>query len=269
MPAILIALVLIFNQFIDNVLKMAILGNEWGCLIDLAPVLNVAGMNLAFPKDLFCIPFYIPTTDIYQDFDAVAVYAASNATNVAMASFMYFTYSLVMQQLVSFTNRLVGRITGVVSENAALNSVKRVKDSSLGKTINALSGADIANRYTQKRSPFSYEGNIEKIEKSIVDSMKEFKEDPKKSYEDAKKELGNKWGAVKSAAGKVSQYFKDEGRLKGSAKLAGKVAGMPFKAAYGAIKFTGKSVINAPVRGAQSVGRKLLSTYNYIKGDPK
>jgi type IV secretion system protein VirB6 len=279
MPAILIALILIFNQFIDNILKTAILGNKWGCLIDLAPVLNVAGMNLAFPKGVFCIPFYVPTLDLYQNFDEAAVYVASNATNVAMASFMYFTYSLVIQKLLSFTNTLVGRITGVVSENAALTSVNRVKSSSLGRTINALSGADIANRYIQKRSPFSYEDKMGELESKVGKTVGsaawntgkaawKFAKDPKKGYEETKEALGNKWNAVKSGAKEAGQYVKREG-FKTPFKLAGKVAAMPFKAAYSAIKFTGKSVINAPVRGAQSVGRKLLSTYNYIKGDPK
>ncbi len=203
-PAIFIALILIFDQFMSEVLRSTVVGNSWGCLQKLEFNLSIGswGPYTLIPSNAgICMPFFIPdiansnvpvseVSEILKSLDAAGKggldvdmtssgsksfltsgsEAVSNLSwaegasstgaglvlsylNVAMASFLYYTYTLVAKQLLSFTSDILGKITGIV-DSPVKNSVASITgNSALGRAFKKFSGNDMMNRYVIRRSP--------------------------------------------------------------------------------------------------------------------
>jgi type IV secretory pathway VirB6-like protein len=156
-PVIMIFLILIFDDLMKNILSSTIVSSEWGCLKSLDIEFNVAGYNIDLTKDTFCLPFYIPVMDTSPDASSYVVSGLSNYArnylNLTIASFMYFTYSLVVAQLVSITNNILGGITGLTSDTAVAGGVGGIKKSGIGRAYDGLTGKDFVNKRIAGRSP--------------------------------------------------------------------------------------------------------------------
>ncbi len=205
LPAIFIALILIFDQFMSEVLRSTVVGNSWGCLQKLEFNLSIGnwGPFTLIPSNAgFCIPFFIPdiansnvpvskVSEVLKSLDAAGLGGINGADpvlrhvnvdttsgsevlsnlspaeaasstgaglvlsylNVAMASFLYYTYTLVAKQLLSFTSDILGKITGIV-DSPVKNSVTSISgNSALGRAFKKFSGNDMMNRYVIRRSP--------------------------------------------------------------------------------------------------------------------
>jgi type IV secretory pathway VirB6-like protein len=288
-PAIFIALILIFDQFMSGVLESTVVANSWGCLQDFEISFSLAGMNIdLIPANSgFCLPFFIPDIDfhfppskIHETLSNLGDASAKTLlgsilsyVNVAMASFLYFTYTIVAKQLLGFTGDILANITGILGDNAVRSTVGNIKQNSMvGKAFAKFSGNEIMNRYVARRSPVSYQDNINKkagniAKKSWNVTSAVVKGSGKMLYKGGKATAGglylaatdpkqackNVGSAIKKAPGKAWKATKKTGynivaapfRLIGdSAKLVGKDSYDTIAKSYKGVKKIGKSAKN-------------------------
>jgi hypothetical protein len=175
-PVIMIFLILMFDDLMQNILSSTIVSSEWGCLKNLDIEFNVAGYNIDLTKDTFCLPFYIPVMDAPSDASSYVVSGLSNYArnylNLTIASFMYFTYSLVVAQLVLVTNNILKSITGLTSDSAVSGGVYGIKNSGIGKAYDKLTGKDFINKKIARRDPILSQAYADPINERLQTSAK-------------------------------------------------------------------------------------------------
>jgi type IV secretory pathway VirB6-like protein len=173
-PAILITMILIFDQFMSKILQQTVVANSWGCLQKFTISIKFMGLEWTPSDQGFCLPFFIPdisnsnvpVSKVSQTLNSLSGSEAAASTaaglvlsyiNVAMASFLYFTYTIVAKQLIGFTGDILEKITGI-SGSAALNTADKINSNSgIGQALRKFSGNNMMNRYVARRSPFNYE----------------------------------------------------------------------------------------------------------------
>jgi hypothetical protein len=121
--------------------------------VDLDINFSLGGLNINLTKDTFCLPFYIPVLDTPASTSQYLTNYASNYLNLAIASFLYFTYSLVVVQLSGITDQILGGITGVTGDSAIANSVKAVQTSRFGKAFDKMSGKEFIDKRIARKAP--------------------------------------------------------------------------------------------------------------------
>lgn len=168
-PAILIFLILMFDDFMNSIIQSTVLSSQWGCLAGLDIKFNVAGLevNLMKTSDKFCLPFYIPSVGDDNISQGISNYG-HNYLNLAIASFMYFTYSLIIWQLIGVTNSILGRITGVSFDNAVVSTVRAIKHSTVGRAFEK--GNKMINEKISKRAPILSQLYTDPIGKRLQNS---------------------------------------------------------------------------------------------------
>jgi type IV secretion system protein VirB6 len=295
-PAILIALILIFDQFMDEILAMTMIANKWGCLKEFHISFNIFGMDLNFPTAGFCLPFYIPKIDTTIGVDENIISNLSRPmlsyVNVAMASFLYFTYSLVVVQLVGYTNSILNVVTGMVNDNAVSSAVGNIQQkSAIGKAFNK--GSRAVNKYIASRSPVSYDDTLDQklvkgggkaigyakasakasakaAEKGWDVTKKGYHKvtNPKQTIKEVKESLKEGYQKVSDAA----KYVKDnpgkvaKGIAMAPVKLGARAVRAGAKAGWSAIKDTGGLVGGSVVDTAVAPYKAAKKAGGYIKG---
>lgn len=212
-PAILIFIILIFDEFMKNILNFAFVANTWGCYKDFDINFSSMGLNLNIPTEGFCLPFYIPRMNSApQTAGAFMTSWASNAAinwlNVGMASFMYFTYSIIAEQLVGITNSILSAIT--IADGALADGVGAIKATSFGKAFEKLSGKEFVAERISKRAPITSQMYVDKSNQRIKDvSIKTAKFTAKAVVSTAKSIAeSNSAKAVGYGISGVGSYFK-------------------------------------------------------------
>jgi type IV secretion system protein VirB6 len=151
LPAILIFLALLFDQFMSNVLQGALLSSQWGCLAYFGFSSNIGGLDINVPGTI-CLPFYIPVVGDQTVVGDLTNYAR-NYLNIAIATFMYLTYSIIFNQIVGITDQILSVIVSMQQDNAIAKNATRIKNSTLGKLPYKASGYAQLHQRILKRAP--------------------------------------------------------------------------------------------------------------------
>ena len=113
---------------------------------------------------------------------------AQNYLNLFIASFMYFTYAIVVKQLIGVTNQILSAITALQNDTAISGATKAISQSYIGRSYEKLTGLETIEKKINRMAPINdsiYSDNVEgrvlksaKIAKHLVSSMLKRKTGP-------------------------------------------------------------------------------------------